>query len=126
MFKINCNIFLSGVFGQKGVQNEFFSFVTNQCIEFLLFFCIKLQQPKGWKLSQIILAECLFWVFGARRPQNGLKMRFSKFYGDLKYVWLICCYNVYVTNKCVFFGGGRGVRAKTVLISHDQKLVFLV
>ena len=107
----------------------FFSFTTNWFIEFLLIFCMKWQQQQGWKLGKIILIKFLFWDFwGKKAPKwaqnliwNWSMICFWFFewsYSSIK-AWN-CLKQLLLLLFCFFF------QAKSILISCDWKLFFLV
>ena len=90
-FKINSMTF----FGKscqnlrKGYKMSSLNLRAKWCIEFSWFFCVKLQQYKGWKLDEIILTKLFSWGFGVsytKMTQNGPWMRFFKFYEHKDFV----------------------------------------
>ena len=50
----------TGVCEQKEVESEFFEHYNKSMNCVFLIFCMKLEQPKSWKLGKIILTELLF------------------------------------------------------------------
>ena len=62
--------------GRRWTENLFFQ--VKRSMHWFFIFCMKLEKHNGWKLGKIILTNFLFWgVFGTKRPQNEVEMRFQ-------------------------------------------------
>ena len=51
---------------QNGLKMKLSSFMKNKYVQLVWFFCMELQEHKGWKLIQMILREILYWDFEAK------------------------------------------------------------
>ena len=95
-------------FGKKLIKMIFLSCITNWCIEFFWFFTLGYSSMKAGNWINLFFQNSCFGVYGAESAQNGLKMRFLKFFGGWKdCMFLIFCRKIHhhkdlnLPQKCV-------------------------
>lgn len=112
---------------KSGHKMGFFVKSNNRLMHgIFLIFCMKLQQHRGWKLVKIMFRKFLLWGFWDKKVPKLPRKRFFKFYTEKKAWYVFNFFHEMAVNIYLFFFAFSVFWIKTVIISHELKLFFLV